>query len=191
MNKRTILEEIDRIHQLNEYGYDYDDVPSNRPYVGREISYTGSIGYNKPGKKKEKLSPEERRIINKEAHKSHPLDINNDKDKLTIFKHLSKRNNINNVTDEKTLGFINRINSKQRYARVRLSIDHELEFEYGYFLLTINECRITDYPSGIGFDDFHLSPTFNSLLNKEHSGFKRWAVPSFEDFKNFIMTNRE
>jgi hypothetical protein len=189
MARITLTEEINRIIQINEYGYDYDDVSSNRQYRVPQISYNGSAGSNKDNKKKEKLSPEERSERTKEAHKSHPLDINNQKDRLTIFKHLSKHNNINNATKE-TLRDIDPLKHKQRYARVRLSIDDELEFEYGYYLLTIDKCRITNW-GGIGFGDFYLSPTFNSLLNKEHSGFKRWEAPSFEDFKKFITTNRK
>lgn len=185
MNKRTILEEINRIRQINEYGYDYDDVSSNRPHRGPQISYTGSIGY---GKKKEKLSPEERSAINKAARQSHPLDINNQKDKMVIFAHLLKGHNIKNATPE-TLEIIKPLIFEKYVNRIGLSNENELELEFGYYLLRFNMYGVER--RGYAFTGFHLSPTFTSILNDEESGFKRKVIPSYEEFKNFMVTNKD
>jgi len=188
MSKRTIIEEINRINQINEYGYDYDD-------VSRQSSHKPIDASNLSGKNVNKnaitnwLTRHEKGEKKKLPSRKHLLDINNHKDKMVIFNYLSKHNNINNATEE-TLKDIRHLRDKQRYAPVNLSINDELELEFGFYLLRFNKYGIRN-GFGTGFNGLHLSSTFNSILNKEQNGFKRQVEPSFEDFKNFIITNKE
>ena len=189
MKKRTITEEIERINQINEYGYDYDDVSRQSPHNSIKVSDLNGKNINKNAVSNW-LSRHEKEEKKKGPSRKHLLDINNHKDKMVIFNYLSKRNNINNATEE-TLETIQPLRDKMRYAAVSLSINKELELEFGFYLLRFNKYGISKSGFGFGFDGLHLSSTFNSILNKEQNGFKRHVEPSFEDFKNFITTNKE
>jgi len=188
MARMGLTEEINRIIQINEYGYDFDDVSRQSTHKPIDVS-------NLNGKNTDKnaitnwLTRNEKEEKKKLPSRKHLLDINNHKDKMVIFNYLSKHNNINNATEE-TLKTIQPLRSKQRYAPVSLSINDELEFEFGFYLLRFNKYGIRN-GFGTGFAGLHLSSTFNSILNKEQNGFKRHVEPSFEDFKKFITTNKE
>jgi hypothetical protein len=188
MKKRTITEEIERINQINEYGYDYDDVSRQSPNNPIKVSDLNGKNINKNAVSNW-LSRNEKEEKKKLPSRKHLLDINNHKDKMVIFNYLSKHHNINAATEE-TLKAVRYLRDKQRYALVNLSINNELELEFGFYLLRFNKYGIRN-GFGTGFNDLQLSSTFNSILNKEQNGFKRQVELSFEDFKNFIITNKE
>lgn len=194
MERMTLTEEINRIIQINEYGYDYDDVSRQSLHKPIDVSDLSGKNINKNVVTKWLSRQEEearrKEMNSKKGHRqNHLLDINNHKDRMVIFNYLSKRNNINKATEE-TLKIIEPLRYRMRYAAVHLSIDSELELEFGFYLLKFNKYGIR-YGFGFGFDGLHLSSTFNNILNNEQSGFKRKIEPSFEDFKNFITTNKE
>lgn len=190
--KRSLIEEIERINKINEYNYDFDDVSRQTP--SKQI-HPADLGGKKDAVNKW-LSRHEDEVLKKEKserykmlRKSHPLDINNHKDRMVIFRYLSKHHNINNATEE-SLKTIRRLRDKQSYAHVPLSIDDEFELEYGYYLLISKKYGFDKWGHGTGFDGLHLSPTFNSILNITQNGFKKGADPSYEDFKKFMMQNK-
>jgi hypothetical protein len=188
MHKQSLIEEIERINQINEYNYDYNDIPRYSKYNGPQISHNNVTDINKI-KKNQKLSPEEKEERNKKSHQSHLLDINNQKDKMVIFAHLSKNHNIKNATPE-TLKIIEPLKLQKYMNGITLYPDNELELEYGYYLLRFNIYGVEINGTTASFFGLHLSPTFNSILNNEEKGFKRQVAPSFEDFKNFMLKNK-
>jgi hypothetical protein len=187
MKKRTITEEIDRIHQINEYGYDYDDVSRQSSHNPIKVSDLNGKNINKNAVSNW-LSRSEKEEKKKLPSRKHLLDINNHKDKMVIFNSLSKKHNINNATEE-TLKTYRRLRDNQRYPPMILSISNELELEYAHYLLRFNKYGIRN-GFGTGFHGLHLSSTFNSVLNKEQNGFKRNVEPSYEDFKKFMIQNK-
>lgn len=188
MRTRTLLEEICRIIQINEHMYDDYDVPRGFNGIVPRISRYSIKDAENDERKKVKLPPAEKMKKNRVPGESRILDINNPTDKMKIFAHLSNGHTIKSATDE-TLKMIDRLTKRKYQYDINLHINRDLELEYGYYLLKFN--KYDDEILRTRFDGLHLSPTFNNILNTEGTGFKRKIVMPFEDFKNFMTSNKD